>query len=189
MNPKKLKLEHRAKKRNLQKTILKVISAAGLLSVAMVAPNAIVAMKKLGLLSYDRQNESIINSRRNLIKRGLIEFYDDKLRITEKGKFYLDREEMYSEIKNRNRKWDGKWRVLAFDIPEKRRFVRNQIRKALISIGFMRLQDSVWIYPYNCEDFITLLKADFKIGKDVLYMVVEELEYDKLVKDHFSLKS
>ena len=81
--------------------------------------------------------------------------------------------------------WDGKWRVVIFDIPEERKSIRNQIRKALVSVGFMRLQDSVWVYPYDCEDFITLLKADFKIGKEVLYMIVEELEYDKPVKSYF----
>jgi DNA-binding transcriptional regulator PaaX len=38
---------------------------------------------------------------------------------------------------NKNKKWDGKWRVLIFDIPETRRFDRDNIRRALISIGFM----------------------------------------------------
>ena len=94
---------------------------------------------------------------------------------------------MISEIKNKQKKWDGKWRVLIFDIPEKRKSVRNKIRQSLRTIGFMRLQNSVWIYPYDCEDFIILLKADFKIGKDVLYMIVEELEYDTPVKLYFGL--
>ena len=52
---------------------------------------------------------------------------------------------------------------------------------------FVRLQDSVWIYPYDCEDIITLLKADFQIGKDMLYMIVEMLEYDKRLRNHFDL--
>ena len=54
--------------------------------------------------------------------------------------------------------------------------------------GFVRLQDSVWIYPYDCEDFMVLLKADFKIGKDVLYMIVDELEGDGRLRKEFGFK-
>ena len=57
----------------------------------------------------------------------------------------------------------------------------------LESVGFAKLQDSVWIYPYDCEDLVALLKADFKIGKDALYLVVEEMEGERDLKRHFSL--
>ena len=52
----------------------------------------------------------------------------------------------------------------------------------------MRLQDSVWVFPYDCEDFIALLKAELKIGAAVLYMVVEHIENDKHLRSHFGLK-
>ena len=53
----------------------------------------------------------------------------------------------------------------------------------------MRLQDSVWIYPYPCEDLINLLKADFKVGKDLLYLIVNFIENDKWLKRLFGLTS
>ena len=53
--------------------------------------------------------------------------------------------------------------------------------------GFVRLQDSVWIYPYDCEDLISLAKTNFRIGADVLYMIVERLEHDTHLREHFSL--
>jgi len=56
-------------------------------------------------------------------------------------------------------------------------------------IGFVHLQDSVWTYPYDCEDLIVLLKADFKIGKDILYMIVDELEGDWRLRKEFGLKN
>ncbi len=55
-------------------------------------------------------------------------------------------------------------------------------------LGFARLQDSVWVYPYDCEDLMALLKADLKIGMAVLYMIVEHIENDKHLRAHFSLK-
>ena len=53
--------------------------------------------------------------------------------------------------------------------------------------GFIRLQDSVWVYPYDCEDLIALAKANFRIGFDVLYMIVERIERDTHLREHFAL--
>jgi len=55
------------------------------------------------------------------------------------------------------------------------------------AVGFLRIQDSSWLYPYDCEEFMALLKADLHIGKDVLYAVVEEIENDKWIRKHFNL--
>jgi len=78
---------------------------------------------------------------------------------------------------------------LIFDIPEYRRSLREKMRRTLTVIGFKRLQDSVWIYPYDCEDLITLLKADFRIGRDVLYMIVDQLEGDQRLCKEFGLRA
>ena len=111
-----------------------------------------------------------------------------KLKITKKGKLFLLRNTFYKNKKIKKEKWDGKWRVLIFDIPESLRFIRDQIRATLVAVGFKRLQDSVWIYPYNCEDLIILLKTDLEIGKDLLYMIVDTLEDDEEIKNYFGLK-
>ena len=85
------------------------------------------------------------------------------------------------------KRWDGKWRVLIFDIPERRKSVRDKVRLTLTAIGFKRLQNSVWVYPYDCEDLITLLKADFKIGRDLLYLIVDSIENDAILRDWFDI--
>ena len=55
------------------------------------------------------------------------------------------------------------------------------------SFGFFRLQDSVWVYPYDCEDIIGLLKVDLHLGGSVIYLVVEKMENDKHLKKTFGL--
>ena len=85
------------------------------------------------------------------------------------------------------KKWDKKWRVIVFDIPEKKRRIRDQIRHLFNKSGIYKLQDSVWVYPYDCEDIITLLKSDLGIGKNLLYLIVDELENDKYLREHYSL--
>lgn len=181
-------LEKRSKKRHIQDIVLKTVSLAGVIGVGLVAPNVLVAMKKIGLVSYDREKESIERSKKALINRGLLELKKDKLRLTQKGKLYLLRNTFNKNQQKKKPKWDGKWRVLIFDIPENLRFVRDQLRSTLIVIGFKRLQNSVWIYPYNCEDLVNLLKADLEIGKDLLYMIVDTLEDDESLKIDFGLK-
>ena len=181
-------LEEKSKKRNLQNIILQTIATAGIIGVGLIAPNVLSAMKKLNLLPHFRQKESINISKNRLIKRGMIELKNGELRITQRGRLYLLKRTFYKNKERKKEKWDGEWRVLIFDIPENLRFIRDQIRTTLVAIGFMRLQDSVWIYPYNCEDLVILLKADLEIGKDLLYMIVDSLEDDEEIKNYFGLK-
>ncbi|VAW19183.1 hypothetical protein MNBD_BACTEROID05-1044, partial [hydrothermal vent metagenome] len=70
---------------------------------------------------------------------------------------------------------------------ERKRGVRDKLRKALVNFGFIKLQNSIWVYPYECEEFITMLKADLKTGKDILYIVADKVEYDKNFKGNFKL--
>ena len=77
--------------------------------------------------------------------------------------------------------------MLVFDIPEYRRSLREKIRLTLLNIGFVRLQDSVWIYPYDCEDLVNLLKVDFQVGKDLLYLIVDSIENDRNFRKSFGL--
>lgn len=77
--------------------------------------------------------------------------------------------------------------MLIFDIPEKQRELRDKVRNTLQAIGFKCLQDSVWVYPHDCENFIALLKADFKIGRDLLYVIAEAIENDRALRDYFGV--
>src|SRR3989338_163849 len=144
-------------------------------------------MAKLGLLPAKRQRETILRSRDRLVRRGLLKYQDKNLYLTTKGERVLRILRLRDSALQKPKRWDKKWRVLIFDIPEKRKKLREQIRRTLASIGFMRLQDSVWLYPYDCEDFITLLKADLKTGNAILYMVVEKIENDGKIKEFFGL--
>lgn len=177
----------KAKRKQITSIILGTVGVAGLLGVALVAPNVLGAMGKLGMIPTGRQKEIINRTRDRMLKQGLLRRENGFLRLTPKGQDKFRMLQLREAAMTRPRRWDKRWRVLIFDIPEYRRALRNKIRQTLIGIGFMRLQDSVWIYPYDCEDLIALLKADFKIGKDMLYMIVEELEGDRHLKEHFGI--
>ena len=186
------KVHKRAVKRNLRKIILKSVLAAGLLGMAIVAPNAIQSLEKLGLLKLKgryQEKTTINRTRDQLLEKGLMaKNKEGFLRITSEGKRLLRQIELTDYEIKKKKKWDFKWRLLIFDIPERLKNKRVKIRRSLFSVGFIRLQDSVWIYPYPCDDFVALLKAELKIGKDLLYLVVEEIENEKTLIKHFGLK-
>lgn len=179
----------RTRNNNIQKIILQAVATAGVLSVALLAPNALQAFRQIGLFPKQRQKEIFNSSRNRLIKAGLLTYEDKFIRLTAKGEAKLRQLEKHNYKLEKPRRWDKKWRVLIFDVPEKRRGIRDKVRNTITSVGFMKLQKSVWIYPYDCEDFVNLIKADFKIGKDLLYLIVDSVENDREIRTHFQLLS
>ena len=181
------------KRKNIQKIILSTIFAAGILSVAVVAPNIFSVIKQLEGSSKRKKNlkYSINASFTRLREKGLIEIVEINgkkvARITKKGEDKLDFLDKCNFKLKIPKKWDGRWRVVSFDIKESKKKIREQLRITLIQIGFLKLQNSTWIYPYDCEDLISLMKADFKLGQDVLYLIVEKLENDQKFLKAFNL--
>ncbi len=81
---------------------------------------------------------------RRLRKKGIIEQEKAQdgqimLRLTSLGKDFLVKDE----------KWDGKYRIVIWDIPEKKRRIRDLFRRRLREWGFKSWQRSVWISKRN----------------------------------------
>jgi phenylacetic acid degradation operon negative regulatory protein len=55
------------------------------------------------------------------------------------------------------RSWDGKWRLVMFDVPNAHRATRARLRQHLRGRRFGCLQKSVWISPHPTEEERTLL--------------------------------
>ena len=183
------KNRERRKKENLQRIILGSVAIAGILSVGLVAPNVIGALNKLGILPKPRQKEYVSSSASKLVKRGLLKFKDGYYQLTQKGESILRCWELRDFRLKRSEKWDRKWRIIIYDISEKKNRVRRQITKLFNQAGFYRLQDSVWVFPYDCEDIIGLLKTDFGVGKEVLYVIADEIENDRHLRQEFGFGS
>lgn len=174
--------------------ILACISVAGILTIAALAPNAIQALSMFGISGKRYRVSSYIRSTANkLQKEGLIEFKRDGenifMQLTKKGEEKLEKYQTLEPHPNeRPEKWDGKWRLVVFDIKESTRNSRDQLRHWLTDIGFVRIQNSVWVYPYDREEFIFLLKTDFELGRSVLFATVEKLENDGWIRKKFGLR-
>lgn len=190
-----LEMEVKKQVRNtkIQRAVLQSLAIAGGLSIALLAPNAlqILRMFDKNIGKTRGLSNSIRNAATRLAYAGLVRFEETGkgkfLRLTPEGEKRLKIAEARNFQLKKPKRWDKKWRIIIFDIKEERKTLRNKIRHTLRQIGFTRLQDSVWVYPYDCEDLITLLKIDFKIGKDVLYIIADKIENDKQLKKQYGL--
>ena len=61
--------------------------------------------------------------------------------------------------------WDGKWRIVIFDIPEQKRLIRDLFRRNLKKWGFKHLQKSVWISKKNVTEKLFSYIKDLGVEK------------------------
>jgi len=180
----------RKRKRNIQNAVLATIAVTGFVAVAAIAGNAIQLLDYLPNEKYNMRYRAKTAAGR-MVAKGLAVWIEKDgkkyLRVTPAGRKAFAFEQTKVALKNQKKKWDGRWRMVVFDVPERRRKVRSRLCAHVREVGFVRMQDSVWVYPYDCEDFIALLKAELKIGKDVLYAIADTIEQDKGLRRQFNL--
>ncbi len=178
----------------LQANILRFLYVGGVLTTALVAPKFLRLIGPFDR-SQPRRKELYARldlARRRLKQRGLVR--EEKkangtfLRLTPEGEKSIEKILMREYRIPEQVRWDGKWRMLIFDIREKRRGTRATLRKLLSGAGFVRLQDSVWIHPYPCDEFVALVRAHLSSGiGELRSCVVEALESDKSLREYFRL--
>lgn len=187
-------LEKEAKRKHrkdyIQKAVLATVGIAGMLAVAAVAPNTLRLLG--GYKTTRRFPYRAQTALGRLVAKGYVRF---EMRgekrcavLTDSGKRSLEFDTQLSLLRaRRTKKWDRRWRMIMFDIPERRKNDRDALRRTMIEAGFLCFQDSVWIYPYECEDFVRLLKIDRHFGNAVRYAIIESLENDAAIRMHFDL--
>ena len=85
------------------------------------------------------------------------------------------------------KKWDGKWRLVIFDIPERKKLARDVLREKLEEMGFIALQKSVFVCPYPCQKEILLLKRIFEIDPYVLLIEADYIDNQRKLIKKFNL--
>ncbi len=118
---------------------------------------------------------------RRLQKRGLIVQNNNKWKVTSIGRKYVNN--LVSSLPSKH--WDGKWRFLIFDIPERRRRDRQNLRKLLYSYMFRKLQASVWVSPYNIPKVVHDAIWEQRLKYHIFYLRVDMIDYDKPLRKLF----
>jgi len=81
--------------------------------------------------------------------------------------------------------WDKKWRIVIFDIPEKDRVFRDILREHLRDLKFFKLQQSVFVSPYQFENAILELTGLYSAQKYVRVITATKIDNEEKLKKHF----
>lgn len=79
----------------------------------------------------------------------------------------------------RPKKWDGRWRIIIFDIPESKKFKRDVLRKWLKFLGLIEIQKSVYIHPFDFKkelDFLVGWLVIYKYAKYIIGDIIQDEE-------------
>lgn len=108
--------------------------------------------------------------------------------LTDKGKEKALTYNLDKMMIKKPKQWDGKWRIVLFDIPEKLRWVRDAFRHHLNQLGFYEFQKSVFIHPFDCQDEIDYLIEFYNARKFIRFIIAESLDNELHLKTHFGLE-
>lgn len=173
----------------IEKIVLDTLSILGQYDYNFLPSNVLRILNRQIGNKYNKKY--VLNAISRLKSKGLIKMSSEgglvQVGITKSGRSKLNDYKSAKNPADKNKRWDGKWRIVTFDIKEKRKKARDKIRYEIKNFGFVLLQNSVWVYPYDCEEYIGLLKADEQIGKSLLYIVADRIEMDRDLKKIFNL--
>lgn len=109
------------------------------------------------------------------------------VQITKRGRRKLLRYKLEDLKIQKPEKWDGKWRIVAYDIPKEKKSAGDMLRRTLKQLEFFELQKSVYLYPYPCTDVVEFVRELYGVGEHVTLLTVGYLEDEIVYKEYFDL--
>ncbi|HEY4516799.1 MAG TPA: CRISPR-associated endonuclease Cas2 [Candidatus Paceibacterota bacterium] len=171
----------------IERGVLEELSAGDLLYGFLLSARS---SRRMYRLARERANDRYRRKKaiQRLIELEYIEERGKHLSITEGGTNVLGSAIEKNLALLTERAWDHKWRIAVFDIPEIYAPLRAKVRHILKRAGFVMLQQSVWVFPHECEELVQLIKSESQLSQYILYGVLDRIENEDRLKKLFSLK-
>lgn len=176
-------------------TLLALAALGGIVVIAAVAPKIFSAFGRRGRHRRYFDRDEINRHTEYLRRRKYIEVVKGReadtmeIKLTELGEEHLVKK-AFGELKIiPQQKWDGIWRIIIFDIPEKRKWAREGFRQCLKRMGFYPLQKSAFVFPYPCKEEIAFLGRIYDSNNNIRFLETKVLSYDRDLKEYFALGS
>ena len=190
--------EERATKYVRVKEILTLLASGVLLATAFIMPGMAKILPQSSenyqknWKEWKRFNLAYLRrSLKRLKKQKLVEVEEENglttIKITTRGKRRVLKYALEELEIAQPKFWDGKWRLIIYDIPQPKRRLSNLMSQTLKSLGFLALQKSVYLIPYPCQPQIEFIREYFGLGDNVLILEVSKIENDKPLREYFGL--
>lgn len=151
-----------ARTRKIGRTILKCLLLAGAVVIAGSSPSFGKYFWKIVFGAHKISNRKASNAFNYYRRKGFIAVeqsgHEVAVSLTPLGKEFAGKYQIDELEIVRPKHWDGKWRIIIFDIPHELRMLRNAFRNKLRELGFYGLQKSVWVCPFECRKEVQLLR-------------------------------
>ncbi|MEK7163689.1 MAG: hypothetical protein AAB768_00930 [Patescibacteria group bacterium] len=126
-----------------------------------------------------------------LLRKGKVEIRETnsgiEVKITNRGKLEVLKYRLSELVLQKPAQWDGKWRLVIFDVDETARNKRDELRRWLVRLGLKLMQKSVWIYPYPLEEQIKFLREILETPHAVKLVLAEKIDNDHDLREWFDL--
>ena len=170
--------------------ILGMTAVCGVLLVGAVAPNIFSAFSRFARHRRYFDKSNFKQRVRYFRRRGYLEVAEDddggmELKLTDLGKQQVVKRALGDLRIAPQGRWDGIWRVVLFDIPERNRWARTGMRESLKRMGFYRFQKSAFVFPYPCRDDIEFLKKLYGVGSAIRFIETGSMDTDDDVRTFF----
>lgn len=173
------------------KGILIALGITGIMIIAVVAPNVFSAFGSVYKPLKKSNSRQIKRSLKILENNNSVSISQEGdrtvIRLTKNGEKKLLKYKIDDMKIEPQKKWDKKWRLVIFDVPEKFSVARTTFRRKICELGFIPLQKSVWAYPYPCEDQIDFLKEVYEIRPFVRVVTAESIDIQNDLLKRFKL--
>lgn len=173
--------------------VLRVVAAAGAIGMIFAFPASAPAFATVFGLKRHREWEvhQVFNKliRQKYVSIGGNDDGTTTVRITKAGLTRALTYELDTMRIVKPKRWDKRWRVVIFDVPEKYKELRNAFRVRLRQLGLHQLQESVYVLPYPCFNEVEFLRELYGVAFTTKYLLVEKLEDDSSLRVHFGLSS
>ena len=179
------------KRRINQKQLLNYLAEVRPLFLPIGISEHVRALKR-GLPELDKYFPYSLEKTANQLERqGYVEKINTKdgieIKINHKGKTQILKYNLLDMNPKRD-KWDGKWRLVFFDVSELRRTTRDSLRRYLHQIGMELFQKSVYISPYDITDQVKYLREILDIPNSIKIARLDWVENEDELKEIFELK-
>ena len=179
------------KKGEIVKIIIRAIGAAGLMSALLVAPGlgkSIAILQKMTGLKKKTLQDSFyyLNKKKYIVFKREKGVY--KMVLSNSGLKLLNKHSFQKMELPIDKKWDGLWRVITFDIPESKATARRSVSRKLKELGCFSLQKSVFVYPYDCRKQIDFIGNYFSAREHICIVEARHIDGEDRIKKYFELR-